>query len=135
MRILVCGSRGWKDVQSVEAVLLGYRALAGDHFTLIHGHCPDGADAIADRVAHKHDIHTVRVPADWKRNGRAAGPIRNQKMLDEQHPQLVVAFRAKGKSNGTDDMVRRATKAGVPTYVINGGEEDDGQDELPLQEG
>lgn len=122
MRILICGSRGWKDEQPIEAVLLGYKALA-ETFTLIHGHAKDGADAIADRMAFKHDIHTVRVPANWDRFGKAAGPIRNQKMLDEQKPQVVIAFRARGKSNGTDDMISRAKKAGVPTYVFTEAED------------
>lgn len=53
----------------------------------------------------------VRVfKADWDKHGKAAGPIRNQQMLDEGKPDLVLAF-AGGK--GTDDMCRRARAAGV----------------------
>lgn len=131
MRVLICGSRGWKDVQPIEAVILGYGALNGS-LTLIHGHCPDGADAIADRVALKHGLEPVRVPANWKRFGKGAGPIRNQKMLDEQKPEVVIAFRAHGKSTGTDDMIKRALKAGVPTFVLTEGGEPDGQEQLPI---
>jgi hypothetical protein len=32
--------------------------------------------------------------AQWKKHGRAAGPIRNQRMLDKGKPDLVVAFPA-----------------------------------------
>lgn len=47
--------------------------------------------------------------------------MRNQRMLDEAAPDLVLAFRNEGRSRGTDDMVRRAKKAGVPTVVyVNG---------------
>jgi hypothetical protein len=39
-------------------------------------------------------------PADGKKHGRAAGPIRNQKMPEEK-PELVVAFPG---GRGTADM-------------------------------
>ena len=56
----------------------------------------------------------MEMPADWTKHGKAAGPIRNQKMLDEC-PDLVVAFPG-GK--GTADMVRRAMKAGIDCWVF-----------------
>jgi hypothetical protein len=56
-------------------------------------------------------------PADWETHGRAAGPIRNQAMLDEGKPYLVIAFWD-GKSKGTLDMISRATRAGVPVKIV-----------------
>lgn len=50
-------------------------------------------------------------PADWKRLGRKAGPLRNQQMLDEFKPELVLAFPG---GRGTEDMMARAVRAGVP---------------------
>jgi hypothetical protein len=47
--------------------------------------------------------------ADWHWHGRAAGPIRNQKMLD-WGPDLVVAFAG---GDGTACMMRLARAAGV----------------------
>jgi hypothetical protein len=62
-------------------------------------------------------------PADWATHKRAAGPIRNQQMLDTGidlcigfHPDIT-------KSKGTKDMLTRASKAGIPTYWNNGTEE------------
>jgi hypothetical protein len=55
------------------------------------------------------DIVRWECKAEWKKYGPAAGPIRNQRMLD-WGPDLVVAFSG-GK--GTADMVRRARAAGV----------------------
>jgi len=52
--------------------------------------------------------------ADWKL-GKKAGPLRNQRMIDEGRPDLVVAFPG-GK--GTADMVRRAEAAGVKVLKI-----------------
>lgn len=54
--------------------------------------------------------------ADWTKYGKAAGPIRNKLMLDEQKPDLVVAFPG-GK--GTENMISIAEKDGVPVRRIN----------------
>jgi hypothetical protein len=94
---------------------------AGQRLTIIHGHCRTGADALADRLGRQWGAEVIREPADWNQYGKSAGFIRNQLMLDEHKPNVVYAFRAYGKSNGTDDMVDRARKAVIPTFVITGG--------------
>lgn len=57
--------------------------------------------------------------ADWKKHKKAAGPIRNQLMLDSEieHIEecLLVAFPG-GK--GTADMVRRAMRFGIEVEDI-----------------
>lgn len=61
--------------------------------------------------------------ADWLFHGKAAGPIRNQHMLDEGKPDLVLAFHDNiEESKGTKDMVRRALKAGIPTILFGNDE-------------
>jgi hypothetical protein len=45
----------------------------------------------------------IAMPADWANHGKAAGPIRNRKMLDLK-PDLVLAFHADlTNSKGTKD--------------------------------
>lgn len=70
-----------------------------------------GADRLAWRWAVANGVPVEKFPANWRRDGRAAGPIRNQQMLDEGRPDIVVAFPG---GRGTADMVRRARKAGIP---------------------
>jgi len=53
---------------------------------------------------------------EWDELGKKAGPLRNQRMLDEGKPDLVVAFPGGG---GTKDMVRRAVSAGVAIHEVN----------------
>lgn len=125
MRLLITGSRGWYDEAKIEAVVKDFMSWAetkGEEFVLIHGHCPKGADALADMVGRRLGLVVgetlIRVPADWKKHGKGAGPKRNQQMLDEYHPTEVVAFRATGKSSGTDDMIAKAERAGVRTQVV-----------------
>lgn len=109
MRVLVTGGRDFDDALTLGSWLGGINNQHGISL-LIEGNCPTGADNMARRFAAKYGIQSLSFAADWATHGKAAGPIRNQKMLDESKPDIVVAFKG-GK--GTADMVRRARKAGV----------------------
>jgi hypothetical protein len=74
-----------------------------------------GADKLAGRWAEDNGVPRLTFPADWDTHGKAAGSIRNQQMLDEGKPTLVIAFPG---GRGTKDMVRRAKKAGLPVYEV-----------------
>jgi hypothetical protein len=111
MRVLVCGSRNWQDL---ETIFRGLRDL-GPIEVVIEGEAP-GADRLAAQAAHRLGITVLRFPADWDRYGKAAGPIRNQQMLDEGRPDLVLAYPLPD-SRGTWDMVRRAVAAGIEVRV------------------
>lgn len=120
MRVLVCGSRDFTDRRIVYTVLVGmtYFSFKSDSPVVVIEGGALGADRFAAEWA--EGSNHLRFPADWTKHGKAAGPIRNQTMLDEGKPDIVVAFVNKplAESRGTADMVRRARKAGVPTYVI-----------------
>lgn len=74
-----------------------------------------GADSLAELWARSRLIPIDLFPANWNRDGKAAGPIRNRRMLEEGRPDLVVAFPG---GSGTANMVRIATAAGVPVRLI-----------------
>jgi len=112
-RVIVCGSRAWADPAAVGQRLDRERRP----FVLIHGDCRRGADAMADRWARAAGVTVEAHPADWRRLGTAAGPARNRAML-AAGADLVIAFRAAGRSNGTDHMVRIAGTLGVPVEVV-----------------
>lgn len=123
MRVLICGSRGWNDPAPINTLLAGLDVMAdamGEQLVVIHGDAR-GADKLAGSLAKRWGAEVIEEPADWDKHGKSAGPIRNQKMLDEHKPDVVYAFRQEGKSTGTDDMCDRSRKADVPTYVISGG--------------
>jgi hypothetical protein len=73
-----------------------------------------GADYAAEVFARENGIDFAVYPADWKL-GKQAFHLRNQRMLDEERPGLVIAFPG---GRGTADMKRRAVKAGVPVYEV-----------------
>jgi len=109
-RILVCGGRNYNDMEMVERVL-----GAHDISVLIHGGA-SGADRLASLFAFHREIEQIEFKALWAKHGRAAGPIRNQQMLDVGRPTKVIAFPG---GRGTADMIRRAKESGVPVYEVN----------------
>jgi predicted polyphosphate/ATP-dependent NAD kinase len=88
--------------------------IDGELTSIIHGGAT-GADAAAAYWAKRTMIECQVFKADWKTQKRAAGPIRNQRMIDEGRPDLVVAFLG---GDGTADMVKRARKAGIEVREI-----------------
>lgn len=126
MRVLICGSMQWHDRPRIRAVLnrlIREAREAGEEFVVIHGAHPNGAEKIADEICWSElgmipGETLIREPAQYKRYQRVAGNVRNQTMLDKHKPTLVYAFRDGIKSKETDDMVRRARRAGVPTRVV-----------------
>lgn len=82
--------------------------------TIIQGGAT-GADRAAYDFAEINFCRREEYPADWKRYGKRAGYLRNQQMLDEGKPDLVVAFPG---GIGTANMVDLATKAGVKVMMM-----------------
>jgi hypothetical protein len=133
MRILVCGDRNWTDRQLILDTLLRVEDIADKYIlTVIHGNA-QGADKLAGEAAklmcgyttptEQVERNTPKVwvfQAKWNLYGKAAGPIRNQQMLTEGNPDLVLAFHDNlAESKGTKDMVNRAKRAGIPVEVIS----------------
>ncbi len=109
MKVLVCGGRDFDDREFVRIVL--DRIHAETPITgIVHG-AATGADTLAGWWATINEIPNLDYPAMWKLHGRAAGPIRNQQMLDEEKPDMVVAFPG---GRGTANMVDQARRRGVP---------------------
>lgn len=117
MRVLITGSRRYSDRESVFSILNATRLIAtarGELLTIVHGGCPTGADWFA----HEWYCETPNVDeevwqADWKAQGKAAGPLRNQRMVDAG-ANCCYAFFAAGEANkGTSDCVKRALEARI----------------------
>lgn len=128
MIVLACGDRRWSDRELVEQTLEYLRTHRAEPLTIVEGGAR-GADRLAGQWAarmRRHGVGWVRVPADWERHGKRAGPIRNQQMLDfilqgREMGQTVgvLAFHDDiDASKGTGDMIARARRAGVPVKLV-----------------
>jgi hypothetical protein len=128
-RILVTGSRHWRDTSPVHA---GLRQALGQIYskaqlnpilfnwsavTLVHGGA-HGLDTIAARVAVEWGMTVEPHKAEWHRYGRRAGHVRNHRMVTAG-ADICVAW-PKGESVGTRDCMRLAAAAGIP--VLNLGD-------------
>jgi len=113
LRVIVCGGRDYRNRARIEEVLgLFHKQRPIRH--LFHGNA-SGADTMAATWAKLNNIVGVHAcPANWKRDGKAAGPIRNKNMLG-QRPDVVIAFPG-GK--GTAHMVKIAKAAGVEVVEV-----------------
>lgn len=109
MRALVCGGRDYDDIVTLAREMDRIHADT-PIICLIEGGAL-GADRLARRWAYMvGGIAVETYPADWDAHGKAAGPIRNQQMIDEGKPDVVLAFPG---GRGTADMIRRAEAAGI----------------------
>lgn len=108
--ILVCGGRDYADRDFLFQYLDELRAEKPIR-QLIHG-AARGADRLAAQWAKSRGVPTRAFPADWNRYGKSAGYRRNEQMLRDGKPDLVIGFPG-GK--GTAMMLDIARKAGVTT--------------------
>ena len=108
MRVLVCGGRDYDNGPLLFHELDELRKVCG-YLVIIQGGAK-GADQFARQWAWRNRSECITEAADWEAHGKAAGPIRNQAMIDKHKPLLVMAFPG---GRGTADMVARARKAGI----------------------
>jgi hypothetical protein len=114
MRVLVCGGRDFTDRALLEAEL--DRLHHARVFSVLIEGDARGADRMAGAWAEARGIAHEVFRADWDELGSKAGPIRNQQMLDEGRPDLVVAFPGR---SGTDHMKRIARAAGIEVVEVD----------------
>jgi hypothetical protein len=113
MRVLVCGGREFANRQMLTAALNRLHLERGIGLIISGG--ARGADTMAEWWAKGIGVPCDVYEADWISLGPKAGPIRNQRMLEEGKPDLVMAFPG---GRGTADMVRRGKEAGVEVIEV-----------------
>lgn len=114
--ILITGDRNFKAIDPIRIVISKCKDVG---LTIIHGDCPSGADNIASKLCDELKVSQRKFPAEWGKYGKAAGPKRNQMMIDMK-PLICYAFHDNiNSSKGTKDTVNRAKKANIPVVLIN----------------
>lgn len=116
MRLLVCGGRRYLDCYTVNWFLDDFARRMG--ITLLIEGGATGADKLARDWATTHGVavKTFAVSQqEWDTLGKKAGPLRNQKMIDEGRPDHCIAFPG---GRGTADMVNRCLRARIPVTEI-----------------
>lgn len=111
MRVLVFGGRDYKNVSAVFHALTALHTKRGISL-IIEGGAP-GADRLGRQWAEQNGIPVQTFEAKWAEYGKAAGPIRNGKMLEEGKPEGAVCFPG---GRGTADMLAKCEAAGIKVW-------------------
>jgi hypothetical protein len=134
VKVLITGSREWRDRWAVEDVLNRLLRRYGV-FTLIEGEAR-GADKLSGVWAARHlpEDSLVKVPVtpqEWDLHGNGAGHKRNQRMVN-MGPDMVLVFALACTSSrcrrpeehathGTEGCVAMARKANIPVFFCPQG--------------
>lgn len=118
-RALVTGGRDW-DPKHVDYVFLQLDQIhkSSPLSVLINGKAA-GFDSICRSWAISRDIPTIDCPANWKKYGRAAGPIRNQEMFDIYHPTILIVGDGGTGTKHMHDYVKSKVDETFPIVYIN----------------
>lgn len=114
----------WPSPDIILEILTKYidKTPSPGGYTIVHGDA-SGADSMAAWAAEeilkknkKLDIQIEAYPADWKKYGYAAGPIRNKEMVD-LGANICLAFQ-RGNSSGTANCMKLADEAGIRVLLF-----------------
>lgn len=117
MKVIIAGSRhmkfsdAWLIPKAVEA--------SGFSVTEVVCGLARGADELGRLWAQEHKIPCTKFPADWKKFGKAAGPVRNREMAD--YADALIVFIWNG-SKGSANMLRQMKAFKKPTFAVYDGE-------------
>lgn len=114
LRVMVTGGRDYADRETAFRALDRIQRKHGV-VCLISG-CARGADTLGIDWATSRGIPVARYPVSrgvWKTLGKAAGCIRNTRMIQESTPDVAVAFPG---GRGTADAVWKCRERGVLIY-------------------
>lgn len=111
MKTIIAGCRDCFDRWELE------KAISTAPFKISEVICGKarGVDTMGREWAAYHGLRVHSYPAQWKAYGNAAGPIRNQQMLD--HPAEALLAVWDGKSRGTANMIAIAKARGIPVHI------------------
>lgn len=111
--VAVTGGRRFADRELLFGAL---DALHRSHeiLALAHGGAA-GADSLAGAWARERGVQEVVFPANWRKFGRRAGPLRNIAMLQAANPSLLVAMPG---GSGTAHCSSAASRMGIPVRTV-----------------
>ena len=113
MRIIIAGSRSVSESDVREAVQSC--SWAGFVTAVVSG-TARGADTYGEMWAKENRLDIHRYPADWKKHGKRAGPLRNA-VMSESAEGLIAVWD--GESRGTRSMIDLAAERGLRIAIFN----------------
>ena len=124
IRVVVSGSPKYKNEDAVYEKLDEIRERIGPEHSMrvIHGD-RYGLDRTVQAWAHETGVASTSVAEDWTAHPKNAGYVRNDEMLQEHDPHLVVMFPDNG-GKGPRHLVQQAQEAELLVEsVVDDGKE------------
>lgn len=116
-RIVCTGGRNYQDRDKVHEIMNGHLEAATQQGRTLRVGVgdADGLDKLIYLWAEEKGVDVTRYVAEWKHYGLRAGPLRNERMLNMEKPDLVLQFPG-GK--GTAHCVSAALDRLIPVLVV-----------------
>lgn len=129
----IVGSRTCTDKDYVFSAIDGYmrgiEAVIGKVNTICSGGA-SGVDSLAEQYASERGLNLIVYHADWEKNGKSAGHVRNHKIVETSDFVLAIWD---GKSPGTKNTISLCKKYGIPHIVeIVDQQIDENRGRLPM---
>lgn len=120
--LIIAGSRWFEPA---EAKTLVYAAVSAcgwprELFTEVVSGKARGIDTAGEDWAKENGLGVAPFPADWDRDGNAAGSIRNGEMA-RYGARLIAIPHPERLSNGTHDMIRKMRALHKPVFIYKLG--------------
>ena len=112
MKVIIAGSRNIATPDALRDAL----ADSGFDVSEVVSGGARGVDQLGEWWAAHEGLPVKVFKADWKKHGRAAGPIRNRQMAEYADALLAIWD---GESPGTKNMIEEAQKRGLKVHVHN----------------
>lgn len=110
MKLAVIGLKEFTDYSQLKSVLDFISGIS----VIVSGGAP-GADTLARKYAHQHNIKFLEFPPDFEKYGNEAKHTRDRSIVE--HCDKVVAFWD-GKCEGTKYTMDFAKQQGKPVKII-----------------
>ena len=114
-RVIIAGCRDYNNYKEAKIyIVFCLSNIRKENNIVIVSGCAGGADAIGERYAKENGLNIEKFPADWKKYGKSAGPMRNLQMA--QVCDFAICFWD-GKSKGAKSMIECAKKLCKPIRI------------------
>ena len=115
-KVIIAGGRDFSDYELLKRKVLFYtNDINKDNLIIILSGKAKGADSLGEKLAKEIGWKILEYPADWDKNGKSAGYIRNIEMA--KNADALIGFWD-GKSRGTKHMIDTAEKYGLLVRVV-----------------
>ena len=114
-KVVIGGCRDYNDYVFFKSRLDAILKNEKNEIIIISGHC-SGVDIMGEKYAAENGFNVEIFIPEWEKYGRAAGPIRNKKMVE--CADLVIAFWD-GRSKGTSSLIKYAQNSKKEVITID----------------